>query len=207
MAITSKNQICDMALSHMGNYGSVNDIDNPKGDSKTITMSLWYDNVRQQVLRLMVPNFAMQRRVIAKVENYVPVFGYKNAYEYPADCLKVLGFGEIDEKAKNYAIEGPYILMDDDYPDGLPLRFIFDETDVSKFTPDFKTLLSWFLASATAMPITQKLTIKQYVDSQLPAKISECSGIAAQENPPIRVSHSRFREARFFDPSRNGVKR
>jgi hypothetical protein len=210
-APASKNQLCDMALSHMGNYGSVNDIDNPKG-SKETTFALWYDVTRQAALRLLIPNFALQRRVVSKKAT-VPAFGYAYSYEYPADCLKVLGFGEVDKKKDvDYGIEqGPdgdvEIQTDELYEDGLPLRFIIDTEDVNKFTPDFKILFSIMLAANTALPITQKQSIKDKLEALLPMKMSEMSGVAAQENPPVRVSNSKFKQARYTTPSRNGSKR
>lgn len=210
MSITSKVQICNMALSHMGNYGSVNDIETPK-DSKESTFALWYDVTRQAALRLAIPNFAMARRVVSKKATS-PAFGYAYAYEYPSDCLKVLGFGDADANPDSYSVERgsdgfTEIQIDEDYPDGLELRYIADVEDVSSMTSDFKILLSYMLASNTALPITQKQTIKDKIDASLPSKISQLSGINAQENPPVRVSKSNFRAARYTTPVRHGSKR
>lgn len=210
-APTSKNSICDMALSHMGNYGSVNDIDNPK-ESKETTFALWYDVTLQAALRLLIPNFATTRRVVSKKATS-PEFGYAYAYEYPSDCLKVLGFGEIDKKQfTDYNIEqgsdGAVELQTDElFEDGLELRFIINETDVAKFTADFKILFSIMLAINTCMPITQKKSIKDGLEATLPLKMSELSGVNAQENPPIRVSRSKFKEARYTSVVRSGSKR
>ena len=207
-APTSKNQICDMALSHMGNYGSVNDIDNPK-DSKESTFALWYDVTRQSALRLLLPNFALARRVVAEVPlptEYTNT--YSKAFERPADCLKVLGIGQIDSKT-GFTVEGNLILVEnnDDYADGLPIRFVLDITDVTAFTPDFKILFSIMLAANTALAITQKQNIKDKLGALLPMKMSELSGTNAQENPPIRISRSKFKEARYSTPMFSGSKR
>lgn len=205
MTIASKNQVCNMALSHMGNYGSVNDIDNPK-DSKEITFSLWYDVTRQAALRLLVPNFAMQRRIIANIP-VPPEYAatYTNAFTKPADCVKVLGIGEIDGE-DTLTLEGAYILTNDNYPSGLPLRFIGDITDTTAFTPDFTILFSLMLAENTAIQITQKQTVKDKITAQLPAKLSESSGISAQENKPIRVNRSKALRSRLFAQRRSGTK-
>ena len=203
---TSKTDICNMALSHLGNYGTVNDIDTPTSD-KEATFALWYDVTRQAALRLVIPNFAMDRRIVSKRAT-APAFGYTYAYEKPSDCLKPLGFNDIDAKEKdNYTIEGEDILTDIDFTDGMELRFIRDVEDVTKFTSDFKILLSYILAAKVAMPITQKKGLRDSMEAMLPMKISEVAGINAQENPPIRVSTSRFRQARYMSPVRGGSKK
>lgn len=209
-AVTSKVGICNMALSHMGNYGTVNDIENPK-DSKESTFALWYDTTRQAALRLAIPNFAMARRIVAK-KSTTPVFGYAYSYEYPSDCVKVLGFGDADANPDSYSVERGIdgfteIQIDEDYVDGLPLRYIADVEDVAAMTADFKILLSYLLAANTVLPITQKQNLKDKIELQLPSKISQLSGINAQENPPIRKSTSNFRQARYTTPVRHGSKR
>lgn len=204
--INSKNELCNLAISRLGNYGTINDIDQPVTD-KEITFALWYDVSRQTFLKLTMPNFALARRRVALVVGVVPAFGFKNVYERPSDCLKLLGIGEIDEKRNNYVMEGEYIYTDEYYTDGLPLRFVRDITDVTKMSPEFKVEFSWYLAGDVAMPITQDVNKVKLIEELLPSKISIMSGINAQENMPIRISRSRFRESRnYYDPV-NSVKR
>lgn len=210
VAPNSKNAICNMALSELGNYGTVNNIDAPS-DSKESAFALWYDVTRQAALRLLVPNFAMTRRTVAK-KTTTPTFGYSYAYEYPSDCLKVLGFGETDARSREYNVElgsdGTIeIQMDEDYPSGLPLRFIADVEDVSRFTPDFKILFSIMLGANVALPVTQKQALKDKLEAKLPQKMSELSGVNAQENPPVRVSVSNFKASKYTTPVRHGSKR
>lgn len=204
-SITSKVQICNMALTHLGNYGSVNNIDSPRNSAET-SFALWYDITREYVLRLTMPNFALERRIVAQ-KSTAPDFGYGFAYEYPSDCLKVLGFGNIDQKDKEYTIEGSDILMNEDFTTGLKLRFIKNITDVGLFSADFVILLSWYLAAHTALDITQSQEKRAEITNMLPGKLLELSGISAQENPPIRKSDSKFKQARYSNPTRNNQKR
>lgn len=121
MANNSENDLCNMALSHLGNVGSVNDIRNPS-NSKERTFALWYDISRQTFLKMMMPNFALCRRVVARV-NTTPPFGtdlgYQYAYEYPSDCLKALGLGEVALKEDNHAVEGNLIWTTAEYEGAL----------------------------------------------------------------------------------------
>lgn len=195
MTINSKVDICNMALSHLGNYGTVTNIDTPTND-KEITFALWYDITRQTTLKYLMPNFALARKVVAKLVE-TPIFGYAYAYEYPNDCLKVLGIGDIDQKGFNYTIEGGKIYTDVDYEEGMPIRYIKDIKDVNKFSPEFKMHFSFDLANNTALPITQDKDKAAFIIAQLPGKMAMLSGVNAQENPPVRRSISRFRTSRY----------
>lgn len=204
MAITSKVEICNMALTQLGNFGSVEDIDSPSQGPET-TFALWYDVIRQYLLKITIPNFAMERRVVAQLA-FTPPFGNGFAYEYPKDCLKVLGFGNIDEKTFEFSVEGNRILINEEFTEGLNLRFIRDIEDVTQFGPEFKLLLSKVLAAHVALDITQDLKKAQQLKSELPPGMSELSGMNAQENPPIRKSVSKFKQAKIVPTIRNNEK-
>jgi len=199
MTITSKVDLCNMALGHLGNYGTISNIDTPTND-KEITFALWYDISRQTFLKTVMPNFALARKVVAQVFTPAPFgldLGYQQAYEYPADCLKVLGIGEVKDKENNYAIEGNLIWTDQAYITGLPLRYIKDIEDVTMMSPEFKMTFSIFLASNAAIDITQDVNKANSLLKMLPEKMSTLSGLNAQENMPIRKSVSRFRQSRY----------
>lgn len=210
MGITSKIDVCNLTLGHLGNYGTINDIDTPVND-KEIIFALWYDITRQGLLTTTMPNFALARRLVAEM-NDAPEFGNDNAFEYPVDCLKVLGLGNIDQRADYpYSVENvagkKAIVTDDDWEDGMELRFIQDITDVNLMTPEFKLLLSWVLAGNVVLPITQDAAKAKLIMSAIPGKMSELSAINAQENRPIRISNSRFRASRYADIGRNSEKK
>lgn len=194
MSVTSKVDLCNMALGHMGNYGTIADIDTPETD-KEATFALWYDVARQTFLKIVIPNFSMARKRVARLDVTSP-YPFAYAYEYPQDCLKVLGIGSVEEKQNNYTVENNRIYTDVLYSDGLPLRYIKDVTDVSAMSPEFQVGFSWYLASVTVLQITQDLDKVQLIENMLPSKMATVSGVNAQENRPIRISKSRFKEAR-----------
>jgi len=212
MAIGSDVDICNMALSHLGNYGTINSISTPRNDKERV-FALWYDISRQSLLKLTMPNFALARKLVSELVATIP-FGYDNCFEYPSDCLKVLGLGEISQKADYaYSIErhptneGLAIYTDDNWTDGLQLRYIKDVTDVNSFSPEFKMLLSWYLAGNVAMDITQDSNKMITIEKILPSKMSELSGMNAQENKPIRISNSLFKQARNSYVQRNPIRK
>lgn len=194
MAINSKVDLCNMAISHLGNFSTISNIDTPKSDAE-ITFALWYDISRQTFLKMTLQNFSLTRKTLALVVE-TPPFPFAFSYAYPSDCLKVLGAGNIEDKVNNFTVERDRILTDVVYDDGFPLRYIKDITDVTAMSPEFKVGFSWFLAGAVAMDITQDLGTVKMIEELLPEKMSTLSGLNAQENPPIRISRSKFKQAR-----------
>lgn len=202
MAANSSADICNMAVSSLGNYGTINDIDTPTND-KERACAIWYDVCRQFVLKMLMPNFALARELVAQLSE-TPAFGFAYAYEYPSYALKVLGVGNIEDKENNYVIEtistgAQAIFHDTDYDEGMELRFIRDITDISRWSPEAKILFSQYLAAYTCLPITQDVAKANKLMAALPAQISSASSLNAQENRPIRISNSRFKASRFAD--------
>lgn len=194
--MNSKTEICALALSRLGQQNSIEDIDNPKKQTEVVCAK-WYDVSRQSALKHMMPSFARKRAVWALDVDYVPAFGYNYAYKYQSGCLKVLGVGETKSSKKDYEIEGGYLLTNEHYEDGLPVRYVADIEDTSQFTPDFVQLFSWILASNICMELEIDMNKYQVIQQMLPQKIVEYCGVDAQENPPKRVSHSLLEQQRL----------
>lgn len=195
--VSSKNDLCNMAMSEFGQDASISDIDTPKTAPEKV-FAKWYDTILDLTLKMVMPNFALDRAIVAK-DAAAPVFGQTYRYAKPADCLKVLGIGNVLDKMNDNAIEGDFILSDTDYPDGMPVRFIKRVTTVSKFTPDFCIAFSKNLAAHTCIEITQDVSKAKKLMDEVPMALAICSGLNAQENVPIRVSRSRFKGARTSD--------
>lgn len=185
----SKTEICALALSRLGNQNSIEDIDNPKKQTEVVCAK-WYDVSRQSALKIMMPNFARKRAVWALDADYTPAFGYDYAYKYQSGCLKILGIGNTRSSKKDYEIEDGYLLTNTYYSDGLPVRYVADVTDTTQFTPDFIELFSWILARNICMELEVDMRRYEAIEQLLPQKIVEYCGVDAQENPPVRVSHS-----------------
>lgn len=208
VALNSKNDICNLSQVLIGSRQTIMNIDIPRNDAES-TYALTYDIVRQTTIKQVMPNWAMRRVNLAEVVLPAAVpFGYTHAYEYPSYCLKILGIGNIDEKLEQrVSVEGRYIYTDTEYKDGLPLRYLHDETDVSRMSSDFKQLLAAEVASVVCLVITQSTEKKAYLDKMLPIMRQSFSGLAAQENPPVRRSVSRFRQARYYNLPSNTDKK
>jgi len=199
--------ICNMALGLLGNYDSISSIESPKSDHE-ILFSLWYDVTRQALLKEVMPNFARKRKFVAAVDIAIPTgFGYQTAYEYPADCLKVLGAGDVDIKDNTYTVEAGYIYTDENYGDGFPLRYVADETEVSRYGAEFKMLLAMSLASVVGLSVTQDVEKVGAVRQSLAQMKISVASINSQENRPIRVERSKFLQSKTCDVTTSKYKR
>lgn len=197
-AITTKVDICNLAITGNGNRNTIMNIDTPKND-KELICSKWYDITRQLLLKTMGPNFALNRlRVSQKAlpDGYVGFYGA--CYEYPHRCLKLLGIGSIDCKGDvPFTVESNLIFTEyDDGSGSLPIRFIDDITDVTAMSPEFVITLAAEIKKRTALATTQDLGKLKLAAAEAINEASNASSLNAQENPPIRKSTSRFRQAR-----------
>ncbi len=205
MEVISPEGIGNMTLSLLGNFGTISNLTTPK-DSKELALATWYDTCRQFVLKLLMPNFALGRAIVAQLGT-TPAFGYAYEYQFPSVALKILGVGNAKDKENNYAVEAGVILHDYDYTDGMPVRFVRDITDISKWSPEAKILFAQYLAAYSCLQITQDVSKAAKLKSELPAEISSASGLNAQENMPVRISRSRFKASRYVNSPTNTDKK
>lgn len=201
-AITTPEQICNLANSGLGNRNTIMNITTPKTD-KELVFALWYDVCRQLVLKSMMPNFALDRVVVS--QKTVPA-GYVNdyayAWEYPNSALRILGMNAIDVTDDPPTIEGNLVFTNTDFTTtGLTLRIVKDITDVPSMSVEFIIQLAKELEKRTAAAITQDPAKKAAAAKEAMAESANTSALNAQENKPIRRSTSRFRQARFANIS------
>ena len=204
MSVNSKVDICNLALSHIGNDATVINIDQPS-DPKELVFAAWYELTREAVLREMMPNFALDRIRLSK-DSTAPAFGYAHRYIIPKTCLRVLGIGNVEDKKNDYFI-GKYLETDVDNPDGLPVRIVRDIKDISLFTSEFIMGFSYRLAENVVLPLTQDVGKAQWVQAKAAEGMARLTGINAQENLPVRKSESLFRKARYSHFPTNAEKK
>lgn len=190
--MVSKVDICNMALSMLGNNGNINDIDNPQSDIEK-TFSIWYESVRRIALKKTAPNFA-RARALLPLSKYVPEYGYTSAFESRNDCIKVLGVGNLCD-INQYSIEGDYILVDYD-ADALPIRYIKDIKDTTKMDVLFVDYFACLLASKVASDISANAQTIQYVEQKAAVLLNNFISVDRQENKPIRIFESALLSAR-----------
>lgn len=155
--MSSEVEICNLALSHLGDSATVASIDPPEGSAQAEHCARWYPVARNALLEMHDWSFATRRVVLAElVRNDT---AWRHAYARPADALKILAVlpsGATDDSAacpfdtETDAADNDIIMCDQA---GAIARYTRIVTDSSRFSPLFVTTLGWFLSTYLAGPV------------------------------------------------------
>ena len=172
-------EICNLALSHLGESANITSIDPPDGSVQASHCARFYPVARDSLLEMRSWSFASKRKDLVSVTNTLTEWDY--AYVLPCDVntvLSVLPPNASDDYSTTYApqnaqfytapmvaagqyVPQPYTVEVDEYgykilytdQKDAVLRYNALVTDTTKFTPLFTMALSWHLASMLAGPI------------------------------------------------------
>lgn len=156
----SEVDICNLALSHLGDEGNVSGLSPPAGGMQARLCAIHYPLARDSLLAMHAWNFATTRDAPPLLDVELPPWAF--AYAPPANCLAVIavlppdaGDDYDEEAAQSYVLEttptGVHVLLTNQ-EDAL-VRHTQRVTDTSRFPPLFLDTLSWLLASNLAGPI------------------------------------------------------
>lgn len=165
--MTSIVDICNLALSHLGDRATVASIDPPEGSAQAQHCAIHYPMARDTALQEYAWSFSTTRRAVAQMPSPVP--GWDYAYALPADHLTTFEVLEEGGAASVFLpstdrFRFPFEMESDDLT-GLPLvltnvpaaviRYARRVDDVSRFSPLFIDAVSWLLASKLAGPVVK----------------------------------------------------
>lgn len=166
--MSSVVQICNMALSHIGSEARVLSISPPDGSVEAGYCSTFYDAARTELLEPGTWRFSLTRVKLAQTNNLSTTWAY--AYALPSTCMRPVRvlragagltvfnqdqasvFQPNDDDSAPFTVEGDVVYTNE--PEAV-LVFVHDVTDTAKFTPSFKSTLSYLLASYLAGPIVK----------------------------------------------------
>jgi len=155
--MSTKTQICNLALSHLGVAKEISNLEERSGEAQAC--SRFYDISREIVLNDMDWNFATGFLSLNLIEEN-PVTEWAYSYRYPVKCLnsrRILS-GIRNDSAKTRV---PYMISNDtagrviytDTKDGV-LEYTQNLEDSSLFTPEFVMALSFRLAAYISPRLT-----------------------------------------------------
>jgi hypothetical protein len=173
-------EICNLALSHLGDTATVASIDPPEGSAQAEHCARFYPFARDSLIEMHPWGFATRRIVLAELANTWPQWAH--AYARPADCVTVISVIPPDSTDDYQSrVVWPYPTSYPSSPGatfaaGVPqpyacelndnlaqviltnqeqatLRYVARVTDTTKFSHLFTLALSWHLASMLAGPI------------------------------------------------------
>lgn len=172
---TGEVDICNLALSHIGETGNVASISPSDGSTQATICARYYPIARDALLEMRQWGFAMKRRALSPVTSDSSTWQF--AYVVPGDAMKIvavqdaeatgdytqaisssffnepafpLGSGQSVPQEFNIGqrADGTRILYTN--LDDAVLRYVSRVTDTSRFSATFRLALSWHLASLLA---------------------------------------------------------
>lgn len=164
--MSSVVDICNIALSHLGDTASVTSIDPPEGSAQAEHCARFYPIARDSLLEMHDWKFASKRALLAELTSETDAWEY--AYAMPADALRIIAVTAPDADDDNassrllgayspqpYAIEalstGALVIYTDQ--EDAAVRYTAYVTDSGKLPPLFVMALALHLASMLAGPI------------------------------------------------------
>ncbi len=170
--MASEVDICNLALSHLGDTSTVASLDPPEGSAQAEHCARFYPIARDSLLEMHPWGFATKRVQLAQLGTGWPEWDY--AYAQPSDSLNIIAVlppDATDDYSQGLwnvplAAGGAYVpqayscevnadgadVIYTDQADAV-LRYTAVVTDTTKFSPLFIVSLSHHLASMLAGPI------------------------------------------------------
>lgn len=181
--MASDVEICNLALSHLGDTATVASIEPPEGSAQAEHCARFYPVARDALLEMHAWNFATRRAVAAELLNTWAQ--WQHAYAKPADCLRIIAVMHKDapddysvsvaSSKVGITVAEPFVVeIGDDLQDVIltnqesaAVRYIARVVDSAKFSPLFVMALSHYLASMLAGPLIKGAEGKAEAKAQL----------------------------------------
>lgn len=161
--MASEIDICNVALGHLGDTGTVASLAPPEGSAQAEHCARFYPMARDALLSMHAWGFATRRSTLALLA--APPVGWSYAYAKPADALDILavqGPTETDWAAGTLTGE-PHAYVCEANASGAEVlycnvenavvRYVARVQSTTRFPPLFITALTWQLASMLAGPL------------------------------------------------------
>lgn len=155
--MASEVQICNLALSRIGEDGSIISLDPPEGSEHAAACAAFYQRALGSLLESHDWSFATVRMAPGKLATE-DTHGWRAAYVLPPECARVISVQSLNDTTHYYAPEnGHYEIESKEgqralYTDcELPIvRYITATPNPGSFTSLFIDALAWRLASDLA---------------------------------------------------------
>ena len=157
--MSSEVEICNLALSHLGDSATVASINPPEGSAQAEHCQRWYPIARNSLLEMHDWGFATTRVLLAEVPTEWPQ--WQHAYARPSDCVKMLAILPSTGACADHVAGQDYVTESDGAGNQIILtnqtnaiaRYTRVVTDTSRFSPLFTDVLGWYLSTYLAGPV------------------------------------------------------
>lgn len=183
----SKTEICNLALDYL-DEAPITDFDtDTSARVRFLRRNFW--PVAWGLMRKHPWNFAM-RRVQLAAAGTAPLFGWTYAYDFPANCLRILPLtcdGTNNADPVDYKVEGTQILTNMPAPLNVQYLYRIDDTHgggTGAFDQQFVDVLAATLAQRIAHFVTGKQSYVQLLGQMASGLLQEAQMIDALEGSP-----------------------
>lgn len=197
--MTSKLAIINRSLAFLGERP----ITNPDAPDTPAARHLCdnIDSSRQEVLRRYAWNFA-EKWANTTLTTAPTVGPYDNAYDYPADCMRLIWVGEMDSTRTDYRLVNTgtqrVIAINNDGDSTLPLAYTCDVTNYSLWDPLARKVLALWMAVDAAKAITGKGEHVKILNELLSEELKDAVGVDGQEQQMMRHVTSGVQDERDY---------
>lgn len=158
------------------------------------TVAAVWDQVRQDVIRDHIWNFAVRRKGLAAEALDAVPYPWLSSFPLPADCLRLVEVLSCSSR-RQYQLEGGSILCNQAGP--LYVRYLIDVPEPAKWDASFTGAFAAYLAFQIADRITGDLSRKDAAWADYQAKLVRAKRIDAMENPPVPFEATEWETARY----------
>jgi len=155
--MSSAVEICNLALSHLGDDATIASIDPPEGSAQAEHCAMFYPLARDALLEMHSWRFATKRSLLAELVS--DGWGWQYVYAQPINSLRVLSIlpasAHESYNTADYDIKttsGDVVAIYTNLPDASAL-YLSKVEDSGRFSPLFTDALSRLLASYLAGPV------------------------------------------------------
>lgn len=172
----SNTSIANMALAKMGHEGLITSLsENSKGARY---MNVFFEPIRDAVLRDHLWRFARARAVIAPLSETPPFDGGKY-FQYPEDCLRIVGTDQdYFYTGERWLREGDKIIADTSV---LNIVYIKKITNPALFDPLFVDVLASRLAYEGALSVMKSQGVKDQMNQEYRRSVIRAARASATE--------------------------
>lgn len=194
-APSSPEDICNLALDDLKQL-PINSITTPVSNLEYLCARN-YDATRRECLFAHPFKCAIKRAQWTPNLTTTPPFGYLYAYDLPSDYIRMVTVGDdyIGDLRQQYEIENSQLLAvsGDVVFDGTTknIRYIYDITDVTKFSPGLITYFRLKLAIRMSNKVNVSAQIKASLKEDFKDAEIEARAVNGQESRIKRIQQSR----------------
>lgn len=138
-----------------------------------------YVQSRDAVLRMHTWGFATKRATLSLIGS--ASFGTEKRYTLPSGCLRVV---ELYNSTSDWKMESGEFLTPDA---SAQIKYIYQETDTTKYDTLFTEAFEYYLASKMAMPLTQSPEKANQMVSRFQATLALAKSVDANEDAPLEI--------------------